>query len=438
MKTTKKGFTLIELLVVIAIIAILASILFPVFARARDKARQTTCTSNVKQMVISAQMYAQDHDEVLPGSDWQKQLPDAKILYCPNKKDGGYAYNTYLQGFAIGTLQDPTNVIAFFDADESLTMNPAQTRHSNGAVYGRADGSVVCVKTSYQAGHMAVGLYPINPIHFDTTGNLVAQRPSTFVSDHDGGTADKGVTNEFTIVGPYGDNIITGNAQTDTEKGLDTDYIGESKFSLYAADISPIPGDGAPGLSNMVNPSVLDSTAPLPSGPASPKQFKKWSIVDTNLADDLGTGVYPMYKVLGSLYFGRSCYAATYLFSPVAQDVRMYWWCDDIGKVWINGSNKAKNGLPLETRIISGVTDLTGLTSAEYPANPPTPATQGIISLPQGISYILVKTTNRVLETADGTNYNNAGGMKFKLKFTDTTGNPLATGNTLYFSNSPQ
>ncbi|MGI5818342.1 MAG: DUF1559 domain-containing protein [Armatimonadota bacterium] len=62
----KRGFTLIELLVVIAIIAILAAILFPVFARARDKARQASCQSNMKQIGLAAMMYAQDYDEVMP------------------------------------------------------------------------------------------------------------------------------------------------------------------------------------------------------------------------------------------------------------------------------------------------------------------------------------------------------------------------------------
>lgn len=62
----RRGFTLIELLVVIAIIAILAAILFPVFAKAREKARQTSCLSNMKQMGLAALAYAQDYDEVLP------------------------------------------------------------------------------------------------------------------------------------------------------------------------------------------------------------------------------------------------------------------------------------------------------------------------------------------------------------------------------------
>jgi prepilin-type N-terminal cleavage/methylation domain-containing protein/prepilin-type processing-associated H-X9-DG protein len=66
MSRRKHGFTLIELLVVIAIIAILAAILFPVFAQAREKARQATCVSNLKQINTAMMMYAQDYDEKVP------------------------------------------------------------------------------------------------------------------------------------------------------------------------------------------------------------------------------------------------------------------------------------------------------------------------------------------------------------------------------------
>src|SRR5450432_3222602 len=73
----RTGFTLIELLVVIAIIAILAAILFPVFARAREKARQVSCISNAKQIVLGALMYSQDYDEGCPlyFSGFQRVVP---------------------------------------------------------------------------------------------------------------------------------------------------------------------------------------------------------------------------------------------------------------------------------------------------------------------------------------------------------------------------
>src|SRR6476659_10017617 len=71
----RRGFTLIELLVVIAIIAILAAILFPVFAQAREAARKTSCINNCKQMGTGLMMYAQDYDENLPGSAFNAADP---------------------------------------------------------------------------------------------------------------------------------------------------------------------------------------------------------------------------------------------------------------------------------------------------------------------------------------------------------------------------
>jgi len=96
----KKGFTLIELLVVIAIIAILAAILFPVFARAREKARQTSCLSNMKQIGLAADMYCQDYDETFPMSIYtpgtvvvtfyhvlMPYMKNTQMLQCPSEKD---------------------------------------------------------------------------------------------------------------------------------------------------------------------------------------------------------------------------------------------------------------------------------------------------------------------------------------------------------------
>src|SRR6184192_2919619 len=91
-RTWKRAFTLIELLVVIAIIAILAAILFPVFARAREAARKTSCASNLNQIGKAMLMYTQDYDEILPlyDANWsptiiQPYIKNAQIVTkCPS------------------------------------------------------------------------------------------------------------------------------------------------------------------------------------------------------------------------------------------------------------------------------------------------------------------------------------------------------------------
>jgi prepilin-type N-terminal cleavage/methylation domain-containing protein/prepilin-type processing-associated H-X9-DG protein len=116
-----KGFTLIELLVVIAIIAILASILFPVFARARENARRASCQSNLKQIGLAIMQYTQDYDETYPYVPWDggntkasgfvlepyhksRQLwrcpSDDRGAVDPDYKNQTYAYNTHY--FAAG------------------------------------------------------------------------------------------------------------------------------------------------------------------------------------------------------------------------------------------------------------------------------------------------------------------------------------------------
>ena len=100
----RKGFTLIELLVVIAIIAILAAILFPVFARAREQARKTSCLSNLKQIGLACHMYAQDYDELFPVdnhicnphlrllNEIMPYVKNYQIFYCPSAVKMGMSY----------------------------------------------------------------------------------------------------------------------------------------------------------------------------------------------------------------------------------------------------------------------------------------------------------------------------------------------------------
>jgi prepilin-type N-terminal cleavage/methylation domain-containing protein/prepilin-type processing-associated H-X9-DG protein len=110
----KRAFTLIELLVVIAIIAILAAILFPVFARARENARRASCQSNEKQIALGVLQYVQDYDEITPPSDQvgpessrgvQSYLKSSQIFVCPSTS-GDNAYSYYGGGVNIASI-DP-------------------------------------------------------------------------------------------------------------------------------------------------------------------------------------------------------------------------------------------------------------------------------------------------------------------------------------------
>jgi prepilin-type N-terminal cleavage/methylation domain-containing protein/prepilin-type processing-associated H-X9-DG protein len=137
----RKGFTLIELLVVIAIIAILAAILFPVFARAREKARQASCQSNLKQIALASLMYAQDYDEVCePGynSGWggsarfrdmlQPYVKNMQLFVCPTAPNYGtasYGMNSQSMRFApLALIQKPAQTIWYADAKRIDATNP--------------------------------------------------------------------------------------------------------------------------------------------------------------------------------------------------------------------------------------------------------------------------------------------------------------------------
>lgn len=185
----KRGFTLIELLVVIAIIAILAAILFPVFARARESARRTSCSNNIKQIVIGLKSYIGDNDETYPAvgtnatptdaSGWasaiQPYVKSVQILQCPSETNppaaattpgsAGYTdffYNSQVASQNESVFSFVSNTVIIGDGGNgaanynvngcaaspcadtagSLATLPAANRHLDGANYGFVDGHV--------------------------------------------------------------------------------------------------------------------------------------------------------------------------------------------------------------------------------------------------------------------------------------------------------
>jgi len=147
-----KGFTLIELLVVIAIIAILAAILFPVFAKAREKARQISCTSNLKQLGLAVLMYSQDFDETFPPKglcrDGNSQWVPWETLVAPYVKNGAGTTSIASTGnvFKCPSNPDTSTAAAFlvgsfqYSANYACNYNSAFNTVPNGNTSYAGDG----------------------------------------------------------------------------------------------------------------------------------------------------------------------------------------------------------------------------------------------------------------------------------------------------------
>ena len=140
----RTGFTLIELLVVIAIIAILAAILFPVFARARENARRTSCQSNLKQIALGVFQYKQDYDEKLPvpaysngagtsaspygwADSLQPYLKSTQILVCPSNTTSTPIDMTGVPGYGPGSKRSYRMASYLMASSLSAVNAPALT-----------------------------------------------------------------------------------------------------------------------------------------------------------------------------------------------------------------------------------------------------------------------------------------------------------------------
>jgi len=161
----KKGFTLIELLVVIAIIAILAAILFPVFSKAREKARQSTCTSNQKQVAVALAMAIQENEETIPGIDvWSELGVSGKVLQCPTagkKLANAYVFNRSILGFGFAKIKSPVKIFATADGLHEATAavttpvaigaTSANFAYTGTDLVARHDGNIIA---SFVDGHV--------------------------------------------------------------------------------------------------------------------------------------------------------------------------------------------------------------------------------------------------------------------------------------------
>ena len=180
MTTRRRGFTLIELLVVIAIIAILAAILFPVFSKAREKARQAKCTSNLKQIALAIQIYTQENEEKLPlNSEVWGLISSNKVKQCPNDQSGlSYVYYTKLSGDVLSNYDlSPSTQEMVADGKVSangiaaLKSDIDLTRHNKKCLVAYLDSHVELTNTVSD---------PRPPVALPTANLIVSLDPATY------------------------------------------------------------------------------------------------------------------------------------------------------------------------------------------------------------------------------------------------------------------
>jgi len=141
----RKGFTLIELLVVIAIIAILAAILFPVFAKAREKARQASCSSNLKQVGLAFIQYTQDWDEKYPAGGFNTDTASTFFNY------GGYYPAGWCNGAWAATIQESyVKSKGLWKCPSSRNTGMAATLPNSGPCDYAANGLILTVYSSHK------------------------------------------------------------------------------------------------------------------------------------------------------------------------------------------------------------------------------------------------------------------------------------------------
>jgi len=141
----RRGFTLIELLVVIAIIAILAAILFPVFARAREKARQTSCLNNLKQLALAVKSYLADSDDRFY-SQWQ-----AAVTVNQPYNFGYHRLMPYIKNNQIWVCPNDNRANCAQDGSANWTSSWRQSYNHNTNVFGNMPGTTNPLSTTYIA-----------------------------------------------------------------------------------------------------------------------------------------------------------------------------------------------------------------------------------------------------------------------------------------------